>query len=453
MATSPGELPDCPLDALEEASRPVEITLWYGGLGGSAKATIERQVAAFDASRDDVVVTADDQGGSYEQVYRKYTSAAAADRDQLPDVIYLEDTQLQAMADSGQVLPAQACMEASGYDLSLLEPAVVAKYSVDGVLLPGYANVSTPVLYYNKAHFARAGLDPDDPPGTLEELGDAARALQAAGVSDKPLSFRTSRWYLESWLTGSGVPIVDNDDGRSGLATRATFATPEAEALLSQLARLREEGLLNVFAATEGSIDQYLALVTQESSMLVETSTASTTIRDALGGSITAEEAGVDVGTSAIDLDALVPGSGAYPGVERAGQVFPSGAGFYMLNTSSPAQQAASWRFLEFMLDPANAKAWTLDGGYLPAVRAVRDDPEVRDFWTSDLAGLLLRPAADQLAEADPGNPGPLIGPYSEEAEALQGAMEAVLLEGRRPGPALEEAQDAVTEALRRYAG
>jgi sn-glycerol 3-phosphate transport system substrate-binding protein len=446
-------LPDCPLDALEGADEPVEITLWYGGLGGSAKAAMEEQVAGFNASQSDMVLNASDQGSSYEEVYRKFTSAASAGTDQLPDLIYLEDTQLQAIADSDLMLPAQACMEAADYDLTQLEPAARAKYSVGDVLYPGYMNVSTPVLYFNKAHFAQAGLDPEDPPDTLEEMYEAAKTLKETGVSEKPFSFRASRWYFETWLTGIGGEIVNNDDGRSGLATEATFATPEADDLMASLQRMNDEGLLNVFAATEGGIDQFLALVTQDSSMLVETSTASSTIRDALSGSVTAEQAGVDFDVSSVDLSVLVPGTGAFPGIESAGRVFPSGGAFYILNTSEPEQQAASWRFLEFMLDPANAKTWLFSGGYLPVVKAVNDDPEVQAFWTDDLAGVLLFPATEQLGDADPDQPGPLIGPYPDEADALEAAMEAILLEGADISSTLSDAQDTVTESLQRYAG
>jgi sn-glycerol 3-phosphate transport system substrate-binding protein len=446
-------LPDCPLDALDGADGPVEITLWYGGLGGSAKAAMEEQVAAFNASQSDMVLNASAQGSSLEEVYRKFTSAASAGTDQLPDLIYLEDTQLQAIADSGLMLPAQACMEAADYDLTQLEPAARAKYSVGDVLYPGYMNVTTPVLYFNKAHFAQAGLDPEDPPDTLEEMYEAAKTLKETGVSDKPFSFRASRWYFETWLTGIGNDIINNDDGRSGLATEATFATPEADDLMASLQRMNDEGLLNVFAATEGGIDQFLALVTQESSMLVETSTASSTIRDALAGSVSAEQAGVDFDVSSVDLSVLVPGTGAFPGIESAGRVFPSGGAFYILNTSEPEQQAASWRFLEFMLDPANAKTWLFSGGYLPVVKAVNDDPEVQAFWTDDLAGVLLFPATEQLGDADPDQPGPLIGPYPDEADALEAAMEAILLEGSDSSSMLSDAQDTVTESLQRYAG
>lgn len=446
-------LPECPLDALADADGPVEITLWYGGLNGSTKTAMDDLVAGFNAGQDDVVLNASNQGADYAEVYRKYTSAAAAGTDQLPDMIYLEDTQLQAMADSGQVLPAQACMEAADYDLTDLEPAVRSKYSVDDVLLPGYMNVSTPVLYYNKAHWERAGLDPTQPPETLDELYEAAKALKAAGVSDKPFSFSAGRWFFETWLTGAGVDIVNNDDGRSGLATEATFATPEAEDLMAFLVKMSDEGLLNVFSRTEGSIDQYLALITQDSSMLLETSTASTTIRDALSGSISAEEAGAGFDPGSVDLSVVVPGTGPYPGIEAGGRVFPSGGAFYMLNTSEPEEQAASWSFMEYMLDPANAKTWLFAGGYLPTVKAVADDPEVQAFFEDDLAGVLLLPATEQLGDADPDQPGPLIGPYPDEGDAIEAAMEAILLDGADIESTLADAQDTVTESLERYAG
>jgi sn-glycerol 3-phosphate transport system substrate-binding protein len=454
VEVGPGaELPDCPLDALEEATGPVEVNLWYGGLVGSTKATMEDVVARFNASQDQVRVTANDQGAAYDQVFRKYESAASSSPDQLPDLIYLEDTQLQVMVDSGQVLPAQSCMEAANYDLTDLEPVARSKYTVGDVLYPGYMNVSTPVLYYNKAHWVKAGLDPNDPPQTLDEIYTQAKALKDAGVSDKPLSFKADRWFFETWLTGIGEDIVNNGNGREAPATEATFATPAADDLVGWLKKMDDEGLLNAFADTEGSIDQFLALATQQSSMLIETSTASATIADALGGNLTAAEAGVDFDTSVLDKTELVPASAAMPGIEAAGKVFPTGGAFYILNTSEPAQQAASWKFLEYMLTPEIAKAWHLNGGYLPIVKAVEDDPQVQAFWRDDLAGTLLHIAVEQLSDTDPDLPGPLIGPYADEALAIENALDAVLFDNRDVDESLARAQDEVTQSLERYAG
>jgi sn-glycerol 3-phosphate transport system substrate-binding protein len=447
-----GQLPDCPLDALDKATGPVEVNLWYGGLVGSTKATMEDIVDRYNASQDQVRLSANDQGASYDEIFRKYESASATP-EQLPDIIYLADTELQAMIDGGQVLPAQACMEAAGYDLTDIEPVARSKYTVGDVLYPGYMNVSTPVLYYNKAHWVKAGLDPDDPPQTLAEIYTQAKKLKDAGVSEKPLSFKADRWFFETWLTGIGEDIVNNDNGRQAPATEATFATPAADDLVGWLQKMNDEGLLNAFADTEGSIDQYLALATQQSSMLIETSTASATIADTLGGNLSAAEAGTDFDASVLDKTELVPGSAAMPGIKSPGKVFPTGGAFYILNTSDRAQQAASWKFLEFMLQPEIAKVWHLSGGYLPIVKAVEEDPEVQAFWRDDLAGTLVHTAVDQLADADPDHPGPLIGPYVDEALAIENALDAVLFDNQDVTESLARAQDEVTQSLERYAG
>jgi sn-glycerol 3-phosphate transport system substrate-binding protein len=447
------ELPECPLDALDEAKGPVEVTLWYGGIGGVTKQTMENMVDAFNASQDKVKVTASDQGGSYAAVYRKFESAAAANTDQLPDIVLLENTQLQVLADGGLILPAQSCMEASGYEITDIEPAVRSAFSVNGVLYPGYANVSSQVLYYNKAHWVEAGLDPAAPPRTLEEIYEQAKRLKAAGVSDKPFAFKVSWSVFENWLSGDGVDVVDNDNGRDGEATKATFDTPEARDALSLLKRMNDEGLVNVFSSTEGGVDHYLALATQQSSMLIETSGASVNIAEALGGNLTAADVGAEFDESLIDRTQLVPATGLFPGLKTAGQVHPGGGLFFIVNTAPPEEQAGAWRFLEFMLQPANAKEWHIRGSYLPIVKSVSDEPDVQAFWRDEVAGVLLKPAVDQLADADPDEPGPLIGPFTDFTDDLENAIEGVLLSGADVDSALTSAQDEVTQSLQRYAG
>jgi sn-glycerol 3-phosphate transport system substrate-binding protein len=454
VATDQGEgLPECPLDALERADGPVEVSLWYGGIGGATKDTMIDMAERFNASQDQVVVRPSDQGGSFEEVYRKYERTASADAGQLPEILLVEDSTMQSMVDSGQVLPAEACMRADGYDLASIEPVVRANYTVDDVYYPGYANLTSQILYYNQAHWARAGLDPEDPPETLDELYEAAVALKEAGVSERPLSFKVSQALFKNWLTAVGVDMVDRDNGRDGLSTEATFDTPEARELLDFFRRMDEEDLLNVFSNTEGNIDHYLALGQQQSSMLIETSGAAQTIAAFVSGNVDPDEAGVDFDPDAVDLSQLVPAAAPLPGIDEPGRVIPGGGVFYMLNTSDPAQQAASWRFLEFMLQPDNGRRWHTVGSYLPIVSAVQDDPEVQAFWDDTLGGLMLHAAVDQVNAADPEQPGPLMGPYTDFTNIVEDAMEAVLIEGADVDSSLAGAQEDVTESLERYAG
>lgn len=448
--SSGSKLPKCPLDALAKAKGPVEVNLWFGGLVDPPVSVLEDMVKRFNASQDKIVVTADNQGNAYSEVLRKYEGASATP-DQLPQIIYLEDTSLGEMVDKGQVLPAQSCMEADDYDITQLTPSARASYLVDDVLWPGYMNVSTPVLYYNKVHFQKAGLDPNKPPTTLAEIKQYAEKLKAAGIA-KPMAFLANEWFFDTWAAGVGQDVVNNDNGRTKVPTEATFDTPEMEGALQALADMDKEGLLNPFPVTDGSIQHYLSLVTEQSSMLIETSTASGTIAQVLGGNLTASEAGIDFDGS-VDKSKVVPGSGQMPGLEAPGKVYASGGAFYILDTSAPEQQAASWKFLKFMLQEDNAKTWHVTGGYLPMVKSVVDDPDVRKFQETALDGLLLKPAVEQLAAADPDQAGPLIGPYTQFQSSVRGALEGVLFDGQDPKAALSKAQSDVTKQLKDYNG
>lgn len=443
---------DCPLAALEKATGKVKVNMWFGGLVDPPVTVLGDMVKAFNASQDKIVVTGNNQGNAYKEVLDKYEGAAATPK-QLPQIIYLEDTMLGEMVDKGQVLPAEACMKADDYDPTQITAAARASYSVDGVLYPGYMNVSTPVLYYNKVHFKKAGLDPENPPTTLAEIEAAAKKLKDSGVSKKPFSFKADQWFVSTWLAGVGQDVVNNDNGRTKPATEATFDAKPTQDMLATLDRMNKDGLVNAFPVTDGSIDHYLALINEDSSMLVETSTASGTIAAALGGELKNGTGGVKIDTSQLDGKKIVPGSGQYPGIEAPGQIYASGGAFYILNTSSPAQQAASWEFLKFMLQPDNAKKWHIDGGYLPVIKSIVSDPDIIKFQETQLDGKLLKPAVDQLAAADPDRSGPLIGPYPAFQKILQGALESVLFKGSDPAKALSKAETDATALLEDYNG
>lgn len=447
------DLPECDLEAYDEAvaDGPVEIDLWFGGLAGSAQQAMFDIADAFNDHQDDVVLTAHDQGTSYEEVYRSFDSASASGGNQLPDMVYLQAEDFASTIDSGRVLPAEACMEAADYDVTNIEPIARSFYTHDGVLQAAYMNTSNPVLYYNGNHFTQAGLDPEEPPTTLDELYEAARAIQEAGVSDTPLVLKLDRWPFAVWLSAIGVDVVDNNNGRSGPPTEATFDVDETRELFEFFQQMDEEGLIQAVPNEEGSVDQYLPLADDESpsSMLVETSTAATSLRDIMAGDLDA----ADIGTDAVAPDDVVPMAAELPGMEAPGQIYPTGGAFFLMNTSDPVEQVAAWKFAEFMLDPANAVQWLTEGGYVPSVKAVVDDPEVQEYLETDVAGLMTVHAISQMQAADPDKPGPAMGPYIDFTNEFQGALESVFLADGDIESSLEGAEQNVTAAIDRYYG
>ncbi|CAN5790528.1 ABC transporter substrate-binding protein [soil metagenome] len=440
-----GNLPDCPLESLDGAEGPVQVELWYA-LGGEPQVTLEALAAEFNGSQEQVVVELQSQGESYQEVQRRYNAAIPSG--QLPGIVFLEDTALPTLIDGGTILPAEACMEADGSDPGFL-PSVEARNTVDGVLWPAFMNVSTPVLYYNVNHFRRAGLDPDDPPQTLDEVEEAAMALKEAGI-EAPLALSLNAGFTEALVNGAGEDVVNNDNGNRGEATESAFDNPATLEVFEWHRRMDEQGLLEAVSATDGQIDQYLAVATQKSSMLIETSTAATTIKAFLGGEDVGQD-DIDAGGAEVDLSALVPAATTFPGLEEPGQVKAGGGAFFLTNTGPPEVQAGAWEFMRFMQSIESQVAWHLEAGFLPITEEVAADPRVTEFWEDDLAGPMLKSGYDQLLLVDPERPGPQIGPYTEYSDAIKIALEAVVFAGTSPEDAIDEAHAEITDALANY--
>lgn len=445
---SAGNLPKCPLNALKKAKGTINVTLWHG-LANQPKAALEKLVSQFNAQQAKahtpyhIKVTAQIEGKSYDEVWDKYTRAASSK--QLPGIVQLEDTRLSALADSGLVLPAASCAKADGTSFAGQYPAVRNYWSVRGVYWPGAIETSEPVLYYNKAHFVKAGLDPNKPPSTLDELERDAKALKKAGIPS-PLSLKLDSWFLQSWLNGEGVDVVDHDNGLKGEPTKAVYDTPEAKKLLAFFTKMKKEGLVAPVAKTSGGIDQFLNVATQKSSMLIESSGAATSIAAFLKGN-TQDLKGVKAGNTS----GLVPGAGPFPGVREPAKVRVSGFGFFIDNTTSPAVQAASWEFLKFMSQPASQVTWLVTGSYLPGVKSVASLPQAADFFSKDRAGQLVKVANDQLTKIDPANPGPHITDYATFQQSLQKMWESIMFNGTPIDKALSSSEKQVTDALQQY--
>ena len=177
------------------ATEPVHITFWHAmqSAQGDALAALTDQ---YNASQDRVVVELQNQNG-YEELIDKYFQSSTEDRP-----ARRADARVHAPADGRHQLGDHRRRRASrpsGYDISPFLPRAMFAYQTGGVQWAMPFNISSPVLYYNKAMFEEAGLDPDDPPITLDELRDvlaADRRLRGGDVRHRPRLRRQLRRRL-----------------------------------------------------------------------------------------------------------------------------------------------------------------------------------------------------------------------------------------------------------------
>jgi sn-glycerol 3-phosphate transport system substrate-binding protein len=448
---SGGDLPSCAVDALESASGPVEVVLWHSYVA-KTKDTLEKLVNEYNASQSKVRVRVESQGNSYDELWNKYQQSSQSG--DLPAIAILEDTATQTVVDSGTVLPAQSCIDADDYDTSDLVQTGIDYYSIDGDFYPGTINMSSPLLYINKNHLRQAGLDPDTAPATLDELRDVAQAIKDSGATETPLAMNLTSWYIETWLTGSGQPIVDNENGRGqGETSAAAFDNAETTAVMQWIKDMNDAGLLLPIPLVPGNIDHLLALsgAAPKASMTFETSTAATSIVAFLGGDQSVvQDAGGDSG--AVNVSGIDVGAVLMPGIDEAGQAQIGGGAWYLTTGQPDEVQAAAWDFIKWWNTPATQIVWNIEGSYIPFSTTAAQSPEVRQFWQSDLAGQWLALSYQQLSQGvDPDWPGPLIGPYHDVRKAIEDGLNELALEGKSPQDVLAQAASEATEAIEAY--
>jgi sn-glycerol 3-phosphate transport system substrate-binding protein len=426
--------PSCPLSALTKASKPVQITFWQS-LPQANLAAINKLVAQFNSSQSDVKVNVVSQV-SYDDTFTKYKAGLSTG--DLPDVVMLQETDQQQMIDTTTVLPSGACAKADKYSFSDFLPRVVSYYTVKGQMYAMPFNVSGPVLYYNKQSFTKAGLDPEKPPASLAELQADAQKLKAAGaVSKAPLGLKTDPGFFDHMVAIGGSNFVNNSNGRKARATKAVFNNKTGQQVFTTLADMVKSGLASPTPDQGTStFDDLVGIGNGQFAMAIDTSASLGTISQFLA---TGAYPNVTLG--------VAPMVGATP---KKGGPLVSGGALYMVNKSKPEQQAAAWKFLKFLDDPAQQATWAIDTGYLPIRKAAAATPQMQDYWTKNPA---YKVAYDQLlgGPTTVATSGSVIGNYVGVRNAIRDAENSMFLQGKDPKAALKDAASNANSAMSDY--
>src|SRR5579864_2550061 len=176
--------------AATAAQAATEI-VWWHSMTGKLNDIVNEIADKFNKSQSDYKITPVFKG----QYDESMTAAIAAYRaGNPPDIVQVfEVGTATMMAAKGAVKPVYRLMADAGekFDPAAYLPAVTGYFSTaDGKMLSFPFNSSTPVVYWNKDAFKKAGLDPEKPPKTWPETFETAKKLRAGGL---PCGF-TAAW-------------------------------------------------------------------------------------------------------------------------------------------------------------------------------------------------------------------------------------------------------------------
>lgn len=201
-----------------------EIRLWHA-MSGTLGAQLDALVARFNASQSTYRVLSFFQG-PYDEVLADDIEVRRS-IGQAPHIVQVPEAGTADMMRSGAARPLWQVMQEAGLTLEAKYlPAVSAYFSdADGRLLALPFHGSTPVLYYNRAAFRRAKLDPSKAPRTWYEMPKTLAALSEAGY-ECPLTTAWQSWILvENMSARHNQRFATQENGMAGASPRLAFNT------------------------------------------------------------------------------------------------------------------------------------------------------------------------------------------------------------------------------------
>ena len=341
------------------------------------------------------------------------------------DLVQIYDLGTRFMIDSGWVVPMQDLIDAAGFDTSDLEPNVLAYYTVDNKLYSMPFNSSTPILYYNKDMFEKAGIE--EVPTSLEGILNISDQLMSQGGAGEAISIGIYGWFVEQWLCKQGLNFADKGNGREAAATAVEFDS--------------NGGMLNIL---------------NEWNKLYEAGAAPNVGSDG-GVDFTAGKAAMTLGSTASLKQYLEDVNGSfeigtayYPSVTdgNEGGVSIGGASLWALNNEDEVKEAAVWKFVEFLVSPESQAYWNSQTGYFPVNTKAQDE----DVFKENIAKYpQFQTALDQLHDSAPQYAGALLSVFPEARQIVQQQIENMLNGQATPEEAAAEMASQINSSIEEY--
>lgn len=380
------------------------ITFWNGFTGSDGE-TLEKLVNEYNETNDKNIQV-DMSIMPWDTLYQKLSTTLAVGEG--PDIVAMATERIGTYAEPGAFVPVDDAYTEGYVDEETVPEVLKENLKYDDKYYGVPMNYATLLLYYNKTIFEEAGLDPESPPTTWDEVEQYAQ--QIVDNTDKygfdmAVKDTTPMWCIMLW--GNGGDYIK--DGKP------VFNSEENVETISRWAENIRDKKFGPEVLTGGEIDKLFE--SQKLGMYFCGPWATTGL----------ENAGVDFGI------AQVPAG-------PAGQVTQANAvGLYM--TSSSKQKEAVYDFFSWWNSKDTQVEWSLGTGFPPARTDMTNDerlnenPYVAEFSKAADNSKMYLQHLTNFSEID--------------TQVIVPAFEKILLENADVKTTLDEANKQIEELLK----
>lgn len=415
--------------SIGSAHAATEITFWHS-MQGALGERVNELVTEFNKSQSDYTVNAVFKGSYGESMNAGIAAFRAGNA---PDILQVFEVGTATMMYAkGAIMPVQEMSEKVGDPININDfiGAVAGYYaSPEGKLVSMPFNSSTPVFYYNKDAFKKAGLDPEKPPRTWEEVAEAGKKLRAAGME---CGYTTSwpAWVqLETFGAWHNVPYASKDNGFGGLDSRLEINKPLYVRHMTFLADMAKQGTFT-YGGRANAADALFA--SGKCGMFTGSSGARANI--------------AKTGNFAFGISYLPYHTGVADAPQNS---IIGGASLWVFANKPEATYKGVTKFFKFLASPEKSAQWHQATGYVPVTKAGYEVTQKSGFYTKEPGSDI---AVKQLdATTTENSRGIRLGYLPQIRDIEEGEMEQIFAGKVTPEQGLENMVKRGNELLERF--
>ncbi len=407
---------------LTSTASAIELTMYYPvAVGGALTKIVDGLVADFEKENPDIKVNAI-YAGNYNDARIKALAALKSGEPAQTSVMFSID--IYELIEQGAIVAFDDVVK-SAEDKAWLDkfyPALMENGKTQGKTWGIPFQRSTIVMYYNKDAFRAAGLDPEQPPATWEELVSMGKKLtKKSGDNVDQWGVMIPSTGYPYWMFGAlamqnGQTLMNGDGNETYFDAPATVEALQYWKDLGEKHGVMPSGTIEWGTLRQNFLEGKTAIMWHSTGNL-------TTVKN---------NAKFDFGVAML------------PAMKRRGT--PTGGGnFYIFKKSTDEEKAAALKLIKFLTQPERTAEWSIKTGYLgtrpDAYETDALKAYVKEFPPAAVARDQLEFATAELSTYQTGR----------VRKLLDDAIQAALTGSKSPADALGDAQKQADRLLKRY--
>lgn len=381
-----------------------EVVFWHE-MGGPAEKSLMKIVDGFNKSQTKYRVVPKYQG-SYDAAIQKILQTHGTGTS--PAVFQAFDISAAQMMHSKFTVPVQDFIDKDGFDANKISPVARSFYANDGKQQAMPFNTSQPVLYYNASLLEKYGITPPPVSPSYSDITRVAKQLyERSHHQVKGMTVQIYGWLLEQAMANAGVGLTNNNDGHTGIPTKATINNDASKEFFEWIRENQKAGdFMNYGSGAMAGTNQTTGFLNGKVGIYIQSSASISQLNKK-------------------NKNKLGITYFPHPDGKKANGVAIGGAALWISNDKPKAVQNGAFEFIKYSLKPEVQAQWQKDTGCL----ALNKDSQ----QTSILKGLYKqhpesKVPSQQLQEAVPNhfNSGILMEGMQKTRQIEQFTMESI---------------------------